>query len=146
MASHLTRWQSYWPTAFRSLTVSCINKYLTNIYMLQGKPRQMSKTLPRYIDAHFFVVQAPRVTTGTFADGTVVLTCHNDVLRTSFCLQKWVQVTFTLRRDPDPPVYLNNVEIPPATTVKYLGMRLDNKPNWKEHISEKWKQMDLRHK
>jgi hypothetical protein len=110
--------------------------------------------------------QEPNITTGTFVDDTVILTSHNDVLRASSCLQeyviilqRWLQkwkikinesksthLTFTLRNDPSPPLSLNNVEIPPATTVKYLGMHLESKLNWKDHIIKKRKQMDLRHK
>ena len=83
--------------------------------------------------------QAPNVRLGTFADDTVILTCHTDVLRASFCLQEYLNIiqswlhtwkikinvskstylTCTLRRDPSPPIYLNNVETPPAKTVKY---------------------------
>ena len=55
-------------------------------------------------------------------------------------------LTFTLPRVPSPPIYLNNVGIAPATTVKYLGLHFDNKLNWKAHIIKKRKQMDLRHK
>jgi hypothetical protein len=29
-------------------------------------------------------------------------------------------LTFTLRNDPSPPVYLNYIEIPPAATLEYL--------------------------
>jgi hypothetical protein len=110
--------------------------------------------------------QAPNVTIGTFADGTVILTCHKDVLRASSHLQEylnilhsWLQkwnikinetkstyLTFTLRNDPSPPIYLNVVEMPSAATVKYLGLHLDNKLNWKTHIAKKRKQMDLRFK
>ena len=62
---------------------------------------------------------------------------------------KWVKVNtshFTLRNDPSPPLYLNNIKIPPATTVKYLGLHLDTKLNWKDHIIKKRKQMDIRYK
>jgi hypothetical protein len=110
--------------------------------------------------------QAPNVTIGTFADDTVILTCHNDIHLASSCLQEyllklhsWRQtwkikineskstyLTFTLRNDPSSLIYLNNVEIPPAATVKYLGLHLDNKLNWKDHIIKKRKQMDPRHK
>jgi len=85
--------------------------------------------------------QAPNVMIGTFADDPVILTYHTDVLRVSSCLQEYLNIlqiwlhawkikineskstypTFTLQRVPSPSIYLNNVEIPPATTVKYLG-------------------------
>ena len=70
-------------------------------------------------------------------------------------LQKWKikvnvtkssYLTFTLRNEPSPPIYLNEVEIPPAKTVKYLRLHLDTKLNWREHITKKRKQMDLRYK
>jgi len=47
---------------------------------------------------------------------------------------------------PSPPIYLNEVEIPPAKTVKYLGLHLDTKLNWREHITKKREQMDFRYK
>ena len=59
---------------------------------------------------------------------------------------KSTYLTLTLRNDPSPPMYFNNVEIPPGTTVRYLGLHLDHKLTWKEHISKKRKQMDLRQK
>ena len=55
-------------------------------------------------------------------------------------------LTFTLRNDPSPPVYLKYVEIPPTATVIYLGLHLDNKLNWVDHIIKKRKQIDLRRK
>jgi len=70
-------------------------------------------------------------------------------------LQKWKikvnetkssYLTFTLRNDPSPPIYLNEVEIPPAKTVKYLGLHLDTKLNWRKHITKKRKKMDLGYK
>jgi len=70
-------------------------------------------------------------------------------------LQKWKikvnetkssHLTFTLRNDPSPPIYLNEVEITPAKTVKYLGLHLHTKLIWRDHITKKRKQMDLRYK
>jgi len=110
--------------------------------------------------------QAPNFMIDTFADESVILNCHTDVFRALSCFQEYLNIlqsrlhpwkikineskstylTFTLRRDPSPPIYLNNVATSPATTVKYLGLHLDNKLNWKEHIIKKRKQMDLRHK
>jgi hypothetical protein len=122
----------------------------------------------RYLLFTSYLPQASNITIGTLADDTVILTCHNDILRVSSCfqeylnmLQSWLQtwkikinesrstylnLDFTLRNDPSPPTCLNNVEIPPAAIVKYLGLHLDNKLNWKAHIIKKRKQMDLRHK
>ena len=34
--------------------------------------------------------QAPNITIGAFADDTVILTCHNDILRASSCLQEYL--------------------------------------------------------
>jgi hypothetical protein len=48
--------------------------------------------------------------------------------------------------EPSPPIYLNEVEISPAKTVKYLGLHLDTKLIWRHHITKKRKQMDLRYK
>ena len=95
--------------------------------------------------------QAPNITIGIFADDIVILTCHNDTHRASSCfqeyllkLQSWLQtwkikinvskstyLTFTLRNDPSPTIHLNNVKIPPAATVIYLGLHLDNMLKWK---------------
>jgi hypothetical protein len=82
--------------------------------------------------------QALGVKIGTFTSGTVILTRHTGVLRASSILQedlrilhiwlkkckmkvnetKSVYITFTLRSDLIPSIYLNGVEIPSATTVK----------------------------
>jgi len=55
-------------------------------------------------------------------------------------------LTFTLRNDSSPPIYLNDVEIRSAATVKYLGLHFDSKLSWKDHVIKKRKQMDLRYK
>ena len=43
-----------------------------------------------------------------------------------------------------PPIFMNNTELPVGNTIKYLGMHLDQKLNWKEHIVKKWKQVKLK--
>jgi len=73
--------------------------------------------------------QAPNVTIGTLADDTAILISHTNVVRASTTLQeylhifnRWLQkskikvnetkssyLTFTLRNDPSPPIYLNEV-------------------------------------
>lgn len=102
--------------------------------------------------------------TGTFADDTAILASHHDPIVASQyvqdhlnLLQQWLhrwrikvnetksaQVTFTLRKGSCPPVNVNNVEIPQTNEVKYLGLHLDNRLNWKTHILKKQKQINLR--
>jgi hypothetical protein len=55
-----------------------------------------------------------------------------------------MHITFTLRKGQCPPVYMNNTELPVGNTIKYLGMHLDQKLNWKEHVVRKRKQLKLR--
>jgi len=137
------------------------------LFLINSGVPQGSVLVPMLYQLHISdFPQAPKVAKGTFADDTVILTCHVDVPSASSCLQaylntfqSWLQtwkiklneskstyLTFKLRNDPSPPVSLNNVEIPTATTVKYLGLHLDNKLNWKDHITKKRKQMVLQHK
>jgi hypothetical protein len=49
---------------------------------------------------------------------------------------KSTQVTFTLRKNRCPPVFLN-ILIPESPSVKYLGMHMDGKLNWREHIAKR---------
>jgi hypothetical protein len=102
-------------------------------------------------------------TTATFADDTAVLTAHEDptmathrlqvhLNKIHFWLKKWrmkanetksVQVTFTLKKQTCPPVHLNN-KLTQTDDVKYLGIHLDRKLTWGNHISAKRKQLDLK--
>ncbi|KAL0270294.1 UNVERIFIED_CONTAM: hypothetical protein PYX00_007756 [Menopon gallinae] len=99
----------------------------------------------------------PTTTIATFADDTALLASHPDPAvatarlqrhldRLQLWLSKWrirandaksVHVTFTLRRQTCPPLYLNGSIIPPATSVKYLGVHLDRRLTWKTHIQTK---------
>jgi hypothetical protein len=59
---------------------------------------------------------------------------------------KSTQVTFTLRKNRCSPVFFNNILIPESPSVKYLGMHMDGKLNWREHIAKRRKQTDLKFK
>jgi hypothetical protein len=98
-------------------------------------------------------------TTGTFAYDTVILARHDYPVTASHKLQghldqleawikKWrininatksVQVTFTLRKEQCPVVYINTTVIPQSTTAKYLGLHLVSRLTWEQHLAKKRK-------
>jgi hypothetical protein len=102
--------------------------------------------------------------TGNFADDTVILASRDDPVTTSHKLQghldqleawlkkwrikinvtKFVQVTFTLRKEQCPVVHINNTEIPQSPTAKYLGLHLDSRLTWAQHLTKRMKQIDLK--
>ena len=72
-----------------------------------------------------------------------------------FCIQseKWrikvnqnksTHITFTIRKGQCPPIRIKQTTIPQGSTVKYLGLHLDSKLTWREHITKKRKQLDLK--
>ena len=52
-------------------------------------------------------------------------------------------VNFTYKREDPLPVRINHQTVPYANTAKYLGMTLDAKLRWKEHIKVKRLQLDI---
>lgn len=103
-------------------------------------------------------------TTATFADDTAFLASHIDpssasrnlqicLTKVQYWLKKWrikvnetksVHVTFTLKRDTCPPVKLNNCQLPQSEEAKYLGIHLDRRLTWRNHIFAKRKQLGLK--
>lgn len=110
--------------------------------------------------------QVEHVTTATFADDTAILASSNDPKIASETLQKgldlitewlhkWkikasanksVQVTFTLRKEDCPPVWLGDTKLPHKDTVRYLGLHLDRRLTWKHHIKTKREELNIRYK
>lgn len=104
------------------------------------------------------------ITTATYADDTAILYSHESPATASEIVQgqlnllqdwllKWnikvntrksVHVTFTLRKNECSPVYLNGNAIPKSNNVKYLGLHLDRRLTWKEHIKKKREQLNLK--
>jgi hypothetical protein len=52
-------------------------------------------------------------------------------------------ITFTLHKCPTPDVCISGTQIPRKTEIKYLGMIMDSKSTWKQHVVKKRKQIDL---
>ena len=101
------------------------------------------------------------ITIAIFADDTALLASHANPIIASSTLQrgldsmeKWFQkwgfkinekksshVTSTLRKQTCPQVSINNITVPNKDTVRYLGMTLDRRLTWKQHIVDKSKQL-----
>jgi hypothetical protein len=101
--------------------------------------------------------------TATYADDMAILAPHHNPvaatkqLQYHLCrLEQWLKrwrmraketksthVTFTLRREDCPAVYLNGKHILQDATVKYLGIDLDRRLTWKTPIFTKRKQLGL---
>lgn len=103
----------------------------------------------------------------TFADDTSLMATGRDIFESTSKLQeasdaisnwcktwkiklnetKSVHVNFTLKKIQNQPnVTLNNIEVPIENKAKYLGMTLDTKLHWKEHVKIKRKELDLKYR
>jgi hypothetical protein len=56
---------------------------------------------------------------------------------------KSTHITFTTRRETCPSVHINDVELTQAEEVKYLGLHLDLRLTWRNHIFAKRKQLGI---
>ena len=103
-------------------------------------------------------------TTATFADDTAILAVGNTVRESTKNLQKalnsitawtrkWriklnneksVHINFTNCDITYHPLYIDNTTIPYSNTAKYLGMTLDAKLKWKEHIKKKREELQIK--
>jgi hypothetical protein len=106
---------------------------------------------------------SPDTTTATFADDTAVLATDSDPAIASHKLQtgllaihKWlktwrmksngtksIHIIFTTRRETCPPVHINNIQLPQAEKIQYLGLHLDCRLTWRNHIFSKRKQLGI---
>lgn len=97
------------------------------------------------------------VTFATYADDTALITSHESpdfasaavqqaINKIEEWLKKWnikvnadksTHVTFTLRKGDCPAITMNGSLIPAKNSVKYLGIHLDRRLTWKEHIKAK---------
>jgi hypothetical protein len=101
---------------------------------------------------------SPETTSATFADdrsnshrqwSSYFFMQTTNLLAIQSWLAKWTMkvigsksthITFTTRRGTCPPVHIINVQLPQTEEVKYLGLHLDRRLTWHEHIFTKQKQ------
>lgn len=107
------------------------------------------------------------VTIATFADDTAILAVGNDAAEATEILQqasnqitRWTKTwkiklnenksthtNFTNKKIRDHlPVTINGNIISYANTAKYLGMTLDTKLHWKEHVKKKREELELKYR
>ncbi|KAL4082744.1 hypothetical protein QTP88_029677, partial [Uroleucon formosanum] len=100
----------------------------------------------------------------TFADDTCIISSDPDIITSTENLQShlndlqnWFNLwrikknenksshtTFTLRPITSPSVTLNNETIPRESSVKYLGIHLDQRLTWATHIKTKRKSLKIK--
>jgi hypothetical protein len=98
-------------------------------------------------------------TLGTFADDVAILLVHEEpdtaasnVRHHHSALQNWFEkwffkinenkscyITFILHKRPTPDVCISGTQIPRKTEIRYLGMIMDSKLTWKQHVVKKRK-------
>jgi hypothetical protein len=103
-------------------------------------------------------------TTAMFADDTAVMAvgeCNENLTKKlqsslnkiAIWTKKWrfklnesisVHIDFTKKLITQRPIYTNGTQIPHANTTKYLGMTLDTKLRWKEHIKMKRDELNIK--
>jgi hypothetical protein len=142
-----------------------VNEKVSSQYTIQSGVPQWSVLGPiLYVLYTTDLPTSVHTTTGTFADDTVILACHDDPVTAPHklqghldqlepCLKKWrininvnksVQVTFTQRKQQCPAGHISNAVIPQSPTAKYLGLHLDSRLTWAQHLAKKRKQTDLK--
>jgi hypothetical protein len=115
----------------------------------------------------FYINDVPTTsnsTMATFADDTAVMAIRETVVISTRKLQsaikkvaiwtrKWriklnesksVHIDFTNKKIKEQPIFIDGTKVPYANTAKYLGMTLDAKLRWKEHIKKNRDELNIK--
>ena len=116
-----------------------------------------------YLLYTFDIPKIKGVQIATFADDTALLAISENTAQSTVKLQhaidkvvNWTKnwrislnesksqhINFTLKKEIPIPILINNQRVPYSNSAKYLGMTLDVKLRWKEHIKIKRKQLNI---
>lgn len=147
----------------RGFQIKCRNSTSTIHPITAGIPQGSVLGPLLYIIFTYDIPKQAGVTVNTYADDTAILATDSNPISASNILQRYLitlqqwfatwrikinenkstHVTFTTHRGICPSVMINNRPIPQGDTVKYLGIHLDTKLNWRTHIWTKRKQLNL---
>lgn len=103
-------------------------------------------------------------TIATFADDTAILATGDNIEEATNKLQRatnevcnWTKrwriklnetksthINFTNKKINWKPIEINSQQVPYANTAKYLGMTLDTKLKWKEHVKKKKEELSIK--
>ena len=166
--------RQYFPAAFHKIFVSYLSErkyrikyqdFTTDEYGIMAGVPQGSVLGPLlYLIFTADLPTSDEVTTTTFADDTALISTNNSATTASEDLQQhllkiqsWLatwrirvneqkstHVTFTLKKGDCPPVLFNGITIPSAQHVRYLGMHLDRRLTWRNHIAAKKTQINIK--
>lgn len=142
-----------------------VNEDISDIYEISAGVPQGSVLGPiLYTIYTSDIPVAENVIIATYADDTAILASNlcpdkasNFVQKQLNEIEKWlnkwnvkinteksVHVTFTLGRRDCPCLTLNNSTIPQSQTVKYLGLHIDRRLIWKNHIKAKKEHLKIK--
>lgn len=141
----------------RLFQVKCGESYSSFYEIRAGVPQGSVLAPVLYTIFTADLPQSENILTATYADDTAILAssdCPTTASRTlqthldkiNHWLKTWKirasapksnHITFTLRREDCPPVIFDGAILPHQVSVKYLGMHLDRRLTWKDHIKSK---------
>lgn len=149
----------------RFFRVKCENEFSTLKEIRAGVPQGSILGPLLYLVFTCDLPQQDNVTTATFADDTAILATGKTAQEAAIKLQiavdeiaKWTKkwkikvnnaksthVNFTNRNITPIPIYFDQSTIPIANSAKYLGMTLDVKLRWNEHVKKKKSCLEIKY-